>query len=167
MKQKILANVLKGSLSLICCTILLAAFASPGLSQENTGSIRGIVNDQTGAAIPGAKVTASSSALVRPLEVTSDGTGAYIFPKLPAGIYSITASLNGFKTVKKDDISVQLGRELSLELSLPAGNVTEQVNISAAAEALDVTSSRTATTGASSRRSRTSWKTCAPARRTA
>lgn len=145
MKQKILANVLKGSLSLICCTILLAAFASPGLSQENTGSIRGIVNDQTGAAIPGAKVTASSSALVRPLEVTSDGTGAYIFPKLPAGIYSITASLNGFKTVKKDDISVQLGRELSLELSLPAGNVTEQVNISAAAEALDVTSSRTAT----------------------
>lgn len=145
MKQTLFANVLKGSLSLFCCALLLAASAPLAFSQENTGSIRGEVKDQTGAAIPGARVTASSSALVRPLEVTSDGTGAYNFPKLPAGIYSITASLNGFKTVKKDDISVQLGKELSLELALPAGAVTEQVNISAAAEALDVTTSRTAT----------------------
>ncbi|MEP7342513.1 MAG: TonB-dependent receptor [Acidobacteriota bacterium] len=145
MKKTLLVGVLKSSLSLLCCAILLTLAAPLAFSQENTGSIRGEVKDQTGAAIPGARVTVTSPALVRPLEVTSDNTGAYNFPKLPAGIYSITASQNGFKTVKSEDISVQLGRELTLELSLPTGAVTEQVNISAASEALDVTSSRTAT----------------------
>lgn len=145
MKQTSFANVLKGSLSLLCCALLLTATATLAFSQENTGSLRGEIKDEAGAAIPGAKVTANSSALVRPLEVISDGTGAYNFPKLPAGIYSVSVSLSGFKTVKKDDISVQLGKELTLELTLPAGAVTEQVNISASSEALDVTTSRTAT----------------------
>lgn len=145
MQQTLFARALKGSMSLLCCAFLLASFAILAFSQENSGSIRGEVKDETGAAIPGAKVTATSPALVRPLEVAADSVGAYNFPKLPAGIYTITASQNGFKTVKKDDISLQLGRELTLELTLPTGAVTEQVNISATSEALDVTSSRTAT----------------------
>ena len=145
MKQLSWVNAQSRSLRLFCCTLLLAAFATLAFSQENSGSVRGEVKDQTGAAIPGVKVTASSSALVRPLETTTDAEGTYNFPKLPAGIYSITASLSGFKTIKKDDISVQLGKELTLELALSTGNVSEQVTISAAAEALDVTSSRTAT----------------------
>src|SRR5262245_58053920 len=145
MKQRALASALRNSLSLLCCALALALAAPLAFSQENSGSIQGVVKDETGAAIPGAKVTASSPVLVRPIEVVTDSAGSYIFPKLPVGIYSVTASQNGFKTAKKDDISLQLGKELTLELALPAGNVAEQVNITATSEALDVTSSRTAT----------------------
>jgi hypothetical protein len=145
MKQRSLANSLKKISCLISCALALAIAAPLAFSQENSGSLRGVVKDETGAAIPGAKVTVSSRALVRSLESITDSAGAYVFPKLPAGIYSITAGQTGFKTAKKDDISVQLGSELTLDLALPAGNVTEQVVITAAAEALDVTSSRTST----------------------
>ncbi|MGE0130639.1 MAG: carboxypeptidase regulatory-like domain-containing protein [Blastocatellales bacterium] len=145
MKRRSLANALKNTLSLICCAIALVVAAPLAYSQENAGSIQGVVKDDTGAAIPGAKVTASSSALVRPIEVVTDGVGAYNFPRLPVGIYSITVNREGFKTVKKEEIAVQLGKELTLEIALPAGNVSEQVNITATAEALDITSSRTAT----------------------
>src|SRR5262245_57355752 len=122
MKQRSLANALRNTLSLLCCALALAIAAPLAYSQENSGSLRGTVKDETGAAIPGAKVTASSPALVRPLESITDSAGVYVFPKLPAGIYSITAGQNGFKTAKKDEISVQLGAELTLDLALPAGN---------------------------------------------
>ncbi|MEP7272232.1 MAG: carboxypeptidase-like regulatory domain-containing protein, partial [Acidobacteriota bacterium] len=77
--------------------VLLVLMSSFALAQENTGSIRGTIKDSTGAAIPGAKVTATSPALVRSLDTVSDREGAYRFPKLPAGIYTVSASQTGFK----------------------------------------------------------------------
>ncbi len=125
---------------------ILFALASPfALAQENTGSIKGAIKDPTGASIPGAKVTATSSALVRSLDTISDKEGNYRFPKLPVGIYTVTASQTGFKTVKNEDINVSLGSELTLEIALSAGNVTESVTISATSEAIDVTSSKSST----------------------
>src|SRR5215213_7400695 len=135
----------KSILSVLFSALLLLLTAPFALAQENTGSIKGEVKDPTGAAIPGAKVTASSPALVRSLDTTSDKDGSYRFPKLPAGIYSITVSQTGFKTVKNEDITVVLGSELTLDVSLSAGNVAESVTISATSEAIDVTSSRSAT----------------------
>ncbi len=113
--------------------------------QENTGSIKGTVKDPTGASIPGAKVTASSPALVRLLETTSDKEGDYRFPKLPVGVYTITVSQTGFKTSKNEEINVVLGKELTLDVTLSAGAVTESVTVSATAEAIDITSSKSAT----------------------
>jgi hypothetical protein len=122
------------------------AFCAPlVMSQESTGSIRGTVTDQKGGAVAGATVTANSPALVRPVEVTSDGNGKYIFGSLPAGTYTVSASQAGFSNVQKDDIQLQLGRELSLDLALPVGGVTETVNVTAGTEAIDVTSSKTVT----------------------
>lgn len=55
MRQRSLVNTLKNTLSLVCCTIALVIAAPLAYSQENTGSIQGVVKDQTSAAIPGAK----------------------------------------------------------------------------------------------------------------
>src|SRR5262245_31276071 len=120
------SNIAKLTLSALLLTIfaVIAAFG-----QENTGAIRGTVKDPAGAAIPGAKVTASSPALVRPIETTSDKEGAYRFPKLPAGIYTITVGQNGFKTVKNEEINLVLGSELTLDIAMSAGAVTESVTI--------------------------------------
>jgi outer membrane receptor protein involved in Fe transport len=125
--------------------LLVLALTSLAFGQENSGSIQGMVKDQSGAAIPGAKVTASSPILVRSLDAVTDSEGVYRFPRLPVGIYSVTVSQTGFKTSKNEDISVVLGKELTLDVSLSAGAVTESVTISASSEAIDVTSSKTAT----------------------
>jgi len=122
---------------------ILAVVAAFG--QENTGAIRGTIKDPTGAAIPGAKVTATSAALVRAIDTVSDKEGVYRFPKLPAGVYTITVTQTGFKTSKNEDINLLLGSELTLDVSLAAGEFTESVVVSATAEAIDVTSSKSAT----------------------
>src|SRR5215467_14619196 len=92
---------LRGFAKRTICALLFGALAVvAAYGQENTGAIRGVIKDSTGAAIPGAKVTASSPALVRAIDVTSDKEGAYRFPKLPAGVYTVTVTQTGFKTSK-------------------------------------------------------------------
>jgi outer membrane receptor protein involved in Fe transport len=145
MKPTSLTKGIRQFASLFFGALLLVAATSLAFAQENTGAIRGTVKDQTGAAVPGAKVTATSSSLVRSLDATSDKEGSYRFPRLPVGAYTITVTQTGFKTSKNEDISVVLGSELTLDVALTAGNVTESVTISASSEAIDITSSKQST----------------------
>jgi outer membrane receptor protein involved in Fe transport len=146
MSHPTLTGRLRGALKLVLFAALLAVCAPAASAQEITGSIRGTVKDSTGAVVQGATVTATSPSLVRPIEVTTDESGGYYFGRLPSGLYSISVSQSGFATIKQDNINVQLGRELSLELTLTAGGVSEVVDVTATgSEAIDVTSSKTVT----------------------
>jgi hypothetical protein len=122
-----------------------SAFSALAALQENTGSIQGTVKDQSGAVIPDAKVTANGTNLIRPIEIKADSKGFYIFPKLPVGTYIITATQTSFKTVKQEGIMLELGKQLTVDMELPAGNVSESVTVTASSETIDVTSSKTAT----------------------
>src|SRR5262247_1338950 len=112
------------------------------LGQENTGSVQGTVKDASGGALPGAKVTLSGPALVRSLEATSDKEGAYIFAKVPAGIYTVTVNQTGFKTVKNEDVNVVLGQTARVDVALSAGGVTESVTVTASSEAITLPRAR-------------------------
>ncbi len=126
--------------------LLLVILVGPiALAQENTGSIRGTVKDQSGAIVPGVVVNASSPSLVRPIDAVTDDAGVYVFSKLPIGAYTVTATLPGFKTAKKENISVTLGSELTLDFSMEVGSTSETVTVTAASEAMEVTSSKTVT----------------------
>jgi len=114
--------------------------------QENTGSIQGLVKDSAGAVIAGAKVTIESSALVRSLDATTDSAGSYLFPKTPVGSYTVSVTRQGFKTVKSENIVVALGKTATVDLEMPAGQVSESVTVTAGgSETIDLTSSKTAT----------------------
>jgi len=106
---------------LLLLALVLGPFGSAfaAFAQENTGSIQGQVKDQTGAVIPGAKVTATSAALIRPLDVTTDSSGSYNFPKTPVGTYTVSVSHQGFKTVKTEGVVVQLGKTASVDFDVP------------------------------------------------
>jgi hypothetical protein len=136
-----------GSLVLLAAMVLGpvgSAFAAVR-PQENSGSIQGTVKDPAGAVIAGAKVVATSSNLVRPIEATSDSKGSYVFLTLPVGTYTLTASQSNFKTVNREGLSIELGKQLTVDFELPAGNVTETVTVTAGGESIDITSSKTAT----------------------
>ncbi|MBS1790530.1 MAG: TonB-dependent receptor [Acidobacteria bacterium] len=142
MRSSISANKI---LTTLLGVALVLATASLALAQENTGAVQGSIKDTAGAAVPGAKVTLSGPTLVRSLETTSDRDGNYVFPKVPSGIYAVTVSQTGFKTVKNEDVTVVLGQSARVDVSLAAGAVSESVTISASADAIDVTSSKAAT----------------------
>ena len=88
--------------------LTLGFLAIPSLSTAQAlGTIAGAVKDASGAVLPGVTVEASSSALIEKVRtVVTDGSGQYRIVNLPPGNYSVTFSLTGFNTVKRDGVEV-------------------------------------------------------------
>lgn len=116
------------------------------MAQEITGSISGLVTDPSGSAIPNARVSVTAPSLPRGIDVTSDSSGIFTVPQLPAGQYSVAVQATGFTTAKKNEVPVVLGRVTRLDFRMEVGQVTESVVISADAVMVDATSSASAVT---------------------
>jgi Carboxypeptidase regulatory-like domain len=98
-------------------------------AQTVNATLRGTVKDASGAVIPGAavKITNVEKGISRSL--TTDASGDYVAPQLPAQTYSITAGANGFRTETHDDFVLQVGQEARLDFTLAVGNAADQVTI--------------------------------------
>jgi hypothetical protein len=121
--------------ALLCA---LAMFAVPGLAQEQAGAIEGVVTDATGAVVPGVTVEARSAAGAVQSTV-SDSAGAYRFPALPPGTYTVSGSLTGFTSVKIPDVRLSLGQTLKVDIGLRVSTVQEEVTVTGEAPIVDVT----------------------------
>ena len=115
---------------------LLLVVALPTRAQS-TASIDGQVIDQHGAVIPGVRITAKSPAIGVERVATSDENGRYQVVALPVGDYSIGASAGGFKTQVIEGLRIEVGRRITLDFQLEAGNVSEQVTVSSLNDAID------------------------------
>jgi len=80
------------ALALLCLTATSTAWA-----QTQTASVRGVVQDQSGAVIPGAVLTLTNVDQNRPWTVESSAAGAYVFQQIPPGNYSLSVEAPGFK----------------------------------------------------------------------
>jgi hypothetical protein len=94
--------------------------------------ISGQTVDQSNAALPGVTLTARNVATGFTRSTTSDGEGRYRLLQLPVGTYEVTAELSGFATVKQQSITLTVGQEQSLNLTLKVAAVSEQVTVTAA-----------------------------------
>ena len=91
----------------VVALVLAAVFAfMPNAQAQTTGRIEGKVVDSTGGALPGATITVASPALQGVRTVVTDSTGAFRFPALPPGKYSVKAELSGMKTTEQNDVVV-------------------------------------------------------------
>ena len=93
-----------------------------------TGTIRGVVHDSQGLAVPGATVSATSPALQGPRVATTDSSGGYVLPNLPPGGYSVRFELSGFGTVERQT-TVPLGLVVEQSVTLNAGGLAETVQV--------------------------------------
>jgi hypothetical protein len=127
--------------------LLLVGLALPGFAQTvSTGSVQGTIKDSEGLPLPGATVTAYSSALVaRKLIATSDERGLYRFPSLPSGSYDIEAELSGFQSVRKEGIHINLGQALSVDFVLGVATVKEAVTVTGEAPIVSVVANSVST----------------------
>ncbi len=125
--------------SVSCLTLLLLCL--PLIAQENLGRMAGTITDETGAVIPGADVTARNEATGVETSVVSSDSGAYYFPTLVIGSYTVTARLTGFKTVEQVGVRVVSGGAVTLDITLPVGEVVDTVTVEGGALAVDTQSS--------------------------
>lgn len=111
---------------------LLLLGVIPVFAQVDTGGIAGTVKDQTGAVIPGAKVTLLNEGTGLALNTVTDNHGSYAFTPIKIGTYTVTASRTGFKQVTQHNIVVNVQAEVQVNLTLEPGTVKQTVEVTAA-----------------------------------
>src|SRR5215831_13877711 len=110
------------------------------LGQETTGSITGLVLDASGSAIAGAEITATQTETGMSRKTRSGADGSYAFPNLPIGPYQITGSHAGFKKSVDQGRQLHVSEHLGFNLTLQAGEVTQEISINAGAEQVETES---------------------------
>jgi len=108
---------------LVCCLSTRA--------QQTLGSLNGTVLDPSGAAVPGAIVTATDEAINVTETTTTQKTGFFQIFNLPIGTYSVKVSHEGFEKTQTTGISVQEARATTVNVSLTVGKATESVEVTA------------------------------------
>ena len=105
-------------------------------AQTERGSIRGTVEDPSGATVAKAKVSAVDAATgVETTTYTTNG-GNYNIPQLPPATYNVVVQATGFRTLTRENVTVQVSAVTSLDLSLEVGSINENVTVTAAAPIL-------------------------------
>src|SRR5215213_5359912 len=132
MKNKLIRLVLSFS--------ALFVFTSVALGQ-NTGTIGGTVQDQSGAVVAGANVKAQNPATNFARETVSATNGFYRFDQLPVGTYSITTEAAGFKKSVTQSVALSVNDALTLDIKLEVGQVSEVVTVSEAPSAVNTETS--------------------------
>src|SRR6266849_19977 len=122
--------------------ILLIGMILGGLvasAQVSTGTISGVVQDQSGAVIAGAMVTVRNVDTGAARTLTSDPGGRYIAPNLSVGNYEVTGQQSGFQTEVRSGITLTVGREAVVNLGLKVGQISEKVLVTGEAPLVEST----------------------------
>jgi outer membrane receptor protein involved in Fe transport len=117
---------------------------SPALAQTGAATVTGIVTDQSGAAIPGATVTATNQATNVDYTAVSNEAGNYTITSLPLGTYVVKAELTSFKTASTKPIQAEAMQTIRMDFRLELGSVEETVEVTGESPVLQT---ETATVG--------------------
>ncbi len=101
-------------------------------AQAVSGTIVGTVSDPSGAAVNNAQVTIVLTGQSTTYKTVSNESGNYTQPNLPTGTYDVTVIANGFKTEKRENISVATDTTTRVDVALVTGSVSETVTVSTA-----------------------------------
>jgi hypothetical protein len=110
----------------LSCLLLFFAAACWGAV---AGSVSGTVKDPTGSVVPNASVTAIELSTGALHQTHSDVSGAYAFPVLPVGRYELEVQALGFERYRREDIVLDTGAQLKLDVSLAVGRDTQTVSV--------------------------------------
>lgn len=116
------------------CLVALEAGA-----QSGTATLQGKVVDAQKAALPGATVTIANPATGLSREGTTDQTGGFTFPGLPPGTYTVTVTMQGFKTGVAQRVALQVDSTSEVTIGLEIGSLSESVQVSADAPVINQT----------------------------
>ena len=129
---------MKNRFLLILAAALIVATPLLAQTETTTGSINGVISDNTGGALPGVTVTATNTqtGLSRTAVTESDGT--YTIPQLPPGTYRVNAELAGLGTARRTGVSILLGSSTKVDVKLQP-QLAETITVTADSPVVDTT----------------------------
>ncbi len=113
----------------IAIVLLITLMSSPAWAQFNKAQLAGIVQDMTGAVIPGVTVTATHRETGSRFVQLTDSKGDYLLVDLPVGEYTVTAELTGFKRVNQPGVVLEIGKTVRLDFKLEVGETSEEITV--------------------------------------
>jgi Carboxypeptidase regulatory-like domain/TonB dependent receptor len=120
-----------GSLALACLCFFLFS-TERAMAQVDQGSIVGTVTDTTGAVVPNAQAILLNTDQGLTLEVTTNDSGEFTFSPVRIGNYTLTINAKGFSRTTQQNLTVNVGQHLLVNIQLKLGSSTETVEVSAA-----------------------------------
>ncbi len=128
----------------VCALTALLLFPATARAQA---TIAGVVKDASGAVLPGVTVEAASPALIEKTRAAvTDGTGQYRIINLLPGTYTVTFTLTGFSSIKREDIELSGTFTATVNADLKVGGVAETITVSGETPIVDTQSIRRQTT---------------------
>jgi hypothetical protein len=138
-EEKMQKHFLRIAGAVFVIALVLSAYRAH--AQTSFGQIAGTILDPSGAAVPDAAITITSTNTQATRTTTSDQSGNYIVTNLPIGDYSISVTKTGFQTAKQSGVSISADAKVTSNFTLPIGQATETVEVQGGAiETLNTTS---------------------------
>src|SRR5437763_15186029 len=132
---------MRASLRTLLAVALFALFAAPALrAQATTGTIYGAVVDESKSILPGVTIQVKNTENGGTRTLVTDENGRYRALNLPPGIYNVGADLPGFAPARRDNLTVEIGRDIVADLTMKVGALSEQVTVQGAASNVEVSS---------------------------
>ena len=126
---------MRGYLGALAVISLVVLFPSALYAQA---TIAGTVQDTSGAVLPGVTVEAASPELIEKVRTgVTDASGQYRIENLRPGIYSVTFTLPGFSTFKRDGLELSGSFVVSVNADLRVGEITETVTVTGESPVVD------------------------------
>jgi hypothetical protein len=128
-----------GMSRLAAISVAIVLLGSGLASAQGTSAIAGVVRDTSGAVLPGVTVEAASPALIEKTRtVVTDSEGQYKLLDLPGGTYTVTFSLTGFSTVKREGLVLTANFTANVAADMKVGALEETITVSGQAPVVDV-----------------------------
>jgi hypothetical protein len=119
-------------------TVAIAAALWPGMAAAQS-QFTGLVTDESGAALPGVTVEATSPVLIeRVRTAVTDGTGRYMIVDLRPGTYKLTYTLTGFSTAIRDVVELPTNFVATINVEMKVGTLEESITVSGQTPVVDV-----------------------------
>ena len=119
-------------------TALLSAI--PMSAQTTNGLITGVITDPSEAVVAGAQVELLNATTGVRRETATDSNGRYIVPQLPPGVYDVSVSKQGFATVKRSAVQLEVNQNLTVDLKMAVSSVDQTVQVTGEATTVNTTS---------------------------
>ncbi len=139
MKHKMKWSRVSHCIGVVVCLLLMGAFSVS--AQLPTGTILGTVKDATGGTVAGAAVTVTNTDTNLVRTGTTGDDGAYRLPALPVGNYEVKVLKDGFETTDRKGITLEVGEEASIDVTLQVGSTGQTVTVTEEAPQVNTTSS--------------------------
>ncbi|MDX1980445.1 MAG: TonB-dependent receptor [Bryobacteraceae bacterium] len=108
------------------------------LAQTNSAELAGVIVDQSGGAVERVNITLTNPATGVRRTSSTDGQGGYRFLRLAPGSYELTASMEGFRTERRDAVVLTVGQQATLNLTLTVGQVATETVVTSGAALVDM-----------------------------